>query len=732
MALIESYHTSNLFSCDGVQSVFNFSFLGGYIDRGHVKAKYTEPSGSTSEIPVSQAMFVGPYQLAFNPAPSAGGILNIYRETPSGIPLVDFADGAKISEASLDTVAKQSLFVAAESNDTAVSALRVPEPSGISMLPNVEGRKLRLVGMDGAGNPIMVTPDGGSGTALALDLADNTNTAKGSALVRHGALLNTADYSLARAVNDYGRILQGADPTGAAVSTLAFRNLLNFCIPRGLKATLPAGNYTVDGAVTDNVLLPQGSLHLHCVGNVTINVLGSSVPFERLISCETTAANSVVITGGTLTINCNNKVASPIYARHYGQGGQVNIENLKITNCKNVNFGVENGGLYLYGRWSTGTLGVIEVDGVDRTGAGTASRGVLIAEAGGPFTIDSLRVARVLATGFTADADGLYFSGFTTGASTTQREGGLTVSRAYFEDCQGRSMKFQHQDVVVQDCIINRQNVSTFDVPDVDFQLGGGHIDRLILQYRKNGSTSPLHAQFYPIASQHACTNRATTCRVGSVTLRSEVQLPRFMQVVVGAGALDASTHIEGVDLIPYGSFTGGFFSRCAVEFDAGQVAASSNKTFISARNIRGDMTGVPVVGHTSFGASVAGKLSIEVVDNTNTGVASSATKVVGATSSGEIPAFAQFKFRGNVGIHSLMMSTFTFDTQALADGCTFSYVRATATVTNGPTITAGTYVDVECLGSINGTSRKVRMTVDDAGTMGEWYTQSGTWGVIK
>jgi hypothetical protein len=78
------------------------------------------------------------------------------------------------------------------------------------------------------------------------------------------------------------------------------------------------------------------------------------------------------------------------------------------------------------------------------------------------------------------------------------------------------------------------------------------------------------------------------------------------------------------------------------------------------------------------------------------------------------------------------MMSTFTFNTQTLADGCRFTYVRATSTVTNGPVIAAGTYVDVECLGSINGTSRKVRMTVDNAGTMDEWYTQSGVWGVIK
>lgn len=519
---------------------------------------------------------------------------------------------------------------------------------------------------------------------------------------------------------------------GAGDDTAKLLAVFDYAIPLARPVTL-RGAYTVSGPISSGSTLAAGSLHIRCDGDVTITVDAGSVAFSRLLSCETTAANSVSITGGTLTIVGNSKVGSAVYARHYGQGGTVKIDALKVTGCKQSGgSAIENAGLYLLGRYRTGDLGVIDVDGVDRADSATASRGVLIQDVEGPFTVRSLRIANVLATGFAADADGLYFSGYTSGASTTQRAGSLTVLRAEFRDCQGRSIKVQHQDVTIRDIIIRRQLVTTFNAPDVDFQLGGGQIDALQLNYFKNGGSSPLHASFYPIASQHTCTDRATTCRIGKVTLRSEVQLPRLVQVIVGATALDGGTLVDDVDLIPYNGFSGSFFARCALEFDAGQVAASSNKTHLSVRNVRGEMSGVPILGHTAFGASVAAKLSVEAILNNNTGTPASGNKTISAISGGDIPALQAFNFRDNAGFHGLMMATFAFNTQTLASGCKFSYARATAVVTNGPAIAAGTYVDVECLGSINGTTRKVRMTVDNAGTMDEWYTQSGAWGVIK
>lgn len=572
------------------------------------------------------------------------------------------------------------------------------------------------------------------GDILRQDLASTTDAAKGAGLVGYASTLAYASGTIGLAVKDLQasyQVLTGADPTGVADSTAAIKALFDYCIPNKLQAVIPGGTYLVSGTVC-SATYASGSLILLLAGDVTINVNAASAAFDSLIRCETTAASSITITGGRLTIVGNSKVGSAIYARHYGQGGMVNVENVKVSGCKNVNFAVENAGVYLYGRWVAGRLGVIEVDGVDRSGTGTASRGVLIADAGGPFTIESLKVSNVLSTGFTSDADGLYFSGYTSGASTTQREGSLTVQRAEFIDCQGRSIKAQHQDVVLRDVTVRRQLVTTFSVPDIDFQLGGGQIDTLLLQYIKNGGASPLNATFYPLASQHNCTDRVTTCRIGKVTLRSEMQLPRLVQVVVGATALDGGTMVDDVSLLPYGSFTGSFFARCVLEFDAGQVVASSNKTYLSVRNVRGDMSGIPILGHTGYSTTVATKLSVDAIGNNNTGTPDANNKSIAATSGGDIPAFLQFNFNGNIGFHALMMSTFAFDTQKLADGCRFSYIRATATVTNGPAIAAGTYVDVECLGSINGTSRKVRMTVDNGGTMDEWYTQSGAWGVIK
>ena len=107
-----------IYDTDGVTVNWDFSFSGGYIDRGHVKAYVDLPTGERTELTVTPGMFIGPYQLAITPAILSGRKLTIYRDTPKGMPLVDFTDGAGFSEASMDITAKQAVFVSAESVDT--------------------------------------------------------------------------------------------------------------------------------------------------------------------------------------------------------------------------------------------------------------------------------------------------------------------------------------------------------------------------------------------------------------------------------------------------------------------------------------------------------------------------------------------------------------------------------------------------------------------------------------
>ena len=579
--------------------------------------------------------------------------------------------------------------------------------------------------------------------AFAADLASTTDVVKGPGLIGYDSLLDHGSgKTVGAALSGAGRILQGADPTGSVDATALFKALADKCIPLGEKQIWPAGTYKVSGPITSSSY-PAGSLHIHCAGDVTIEVDPASTAFSRLIQCETTAAGNVTVTGGRLTLNCNNKAGSGLYCRHYGSGGSVVIDNVRVTDAKHDTAAVvENGGVYLSGRWDSGKIGAIEVDGVDRAGGGTAARGVLIADIQGPFTAESIKVANVLSTGYTVDADGVFLSGYTSGASTTQRAGSFTIGRLEASDCQGRSLKAQHQDVSIRDCITRRQFVVSFDVLDIDFQLGGGNIDTLQLNYFKNGATSPLHANFYPLAAQQLCTDRACVTRIGNVVLRTEVQVQRLVQVVVGATALDSATYINGVEAVPYNGLTGSIFQRCAVEFDATQVAASSNKTHISIRNIRGNVTNVPLVGHTGYTTGVTNvstKLSIDALDNENTGTYDTNNRIIYPISGNEITSMSRLMCRDNTGFGDLMAPGWVMDFATLPVGLRCNINLATAVVSNGPVnLPASGYALVECIGSISSATadRNIRITVDNgvAEAPGDkcFYTGTGTWGAIK
>lgn len=107
-----------LYDTDGITTVWDFSFSGGYLDPAHVRAYIESPLGTRTDIVVTEGMLIGAFQLRITPALAAGNELVIYRDTPKNLPLVDFTDEAGFSEVALDTNAKQAVFIAAEAIDT--------------------------------------------------------------------------------------------------------------------------------------------------------------------------------------------------------------------------------------------------------------------------------------------------------------------------------------------------------------------------------------------------------------------------------------------------------------------------------------------------------------------------------------------------------------------------------------------------------------------------------------
>jgi len=114
---VEQLYSRTVYATDGSTLVWEFSFAGGYLDASHVKAVVNDVDGTATEITVTPAMLVGPFQLLINPALSAGRTLTIYRDTPKDLPIVDFTEESGFSEIALDTNAKQAVFIAAESVD---------------------------------------------------------------------------------------------------------------------------------------------------------------------------------------------------------------------------------------------------------------------------------------------------------------------------------------------------------------------------------------------------------------------------------------------------------------------------------------------------------------------------------------------------------------------------------------------------------------------------------------
>lgn len=158
-----------------------------------------------------------PSQVAINPAPAAGTVVRIYRNTPAQVPTYLFAGGIPFLPRYVDENNKQVLYALQEGllqfeavKGTADEALRVagealfqsgvavstasrteanlrkavraaPSEPDMRVLPPVAARAGRVMGFDSEGQPVGTLPQSGSGTELALQLAGPG----GSALVGH-------------------------------------------------------------------------------------------------------------------------------------------------------------------------------------------------------------------------------------------------------------------------------------------------------------------------------------------------------------------------------------------------------------------------------------------------------------------------------------------------------------------------------------------------------------------
>lgn len=234
---IRQLYSRQVWLSDGTDSLWNFQFTGGYLDKTHVKAKMTSPDGLTSElVPINYGTdFIGPFQLQVVPNIPAGYQFTIYRDTPKDLPIVNFVDGGRISEISLDTNAKQAVFIASETIDSVLDELY-----GVTLIDNEFGYKsMRRQSYTGASSVLLI--DNGR----AHYKTDGTPVAVPSTLKEEflSSIINDSASSMSITFPGGGAILQGAaDSSLYSTWVLAPYNLVNI-------THVTAGRWFISGKV---------------------------------------------------------------------------------------------------------------------------------------------------------------------------------------------------------------------------------------------------------------------------------------------------------------------------------------------------------------------------------------------------------------------------------------------------------------------------------------------------
>lgn len=512
----------------------------------------------------------------------------------------------------------------------------------------------------------------------------------------------------------------GAIGDGVTDDTAALKAAFDYAIPLAKTVLFPSGTYKITGPIQPYQSRTSGSIHIFSDGLVQIVVDASSTAFTDVLYLETTNFNSCSITGGIFEINGNNKAGRGITFRHNdGSGGDVNITaEVKIKNIKENDASAtrENQALSVYGDYGKINIENVYIEGVQRTNAAGATKGLAVSQFSGNCSIENVFVKDVLLPSVTdADADGIAIFGKSGVSTYNKRDGVAYVSNCVFEDCQGRALKSQSSEITVMRPRVKRRvYVGMVNSVDFDFQTGGhALLVEPLYEYFENGGVSPLGASHTCVAFQQ---NRDNTENVGKSiggTIVTQVQIPRYAAGLYLSGSKESYLEVSDLTVVPVDGFTSAAFTRGIVEFDASTVVAKTEKTDIVVRNIRGPL-GVSAIAHTGYvSGSLASKLSIEVTNchNTNSTVRQPFDNISGNS----INEVENFRYQNNFGFQSLLNSGWTFDFDDLVPGCTFVVDIATVSATNPPAWGASGYALIEMLDQwFAGNYRFVRVTTEN------------------
>lgn len=500
------------------------------------------------------------------------------------------------------------------------------------------------------------------------------------------------------------------------------------------------GSYTADAPLL-NIYSGDAELHLRCVGDVVIEVDHDADYIRDLIICQTDSISSGSVSGGSLTINGNEKIGSGITWRHLASedGGEVMIDcPVRVTGCKKEAAGsYENGGILIFGRYTRIVLRQPEVSGVTRLSSDGACDGICCSGFVGDVDIYSPKVSRVFIGSGTTDADGIKVFGRDIGGG--KHAGRVRVYSPKLTDCQGRSYKSQCSDDVVYDPVVVRDAAVAVGITngvDFDFQCGNGRVVNPRLIYRKDNSTSPLGTSHSIVAFQSTIESEPQRSRLENATILSDVAVPRIVLAVHTTNSADSVTEVDGIDLLPTGGLTTTMVGRAIVEMNMTPLLTRSGKTHINIIGVRGPAH-APLLGYTGYDGStdMSDKLSLCADDCRNSiAPTSNVARALHNLSGAAIQKLPKFAASRLSGYRTLYAGAFEVNFAAVEAGQQIIVDLSTVVATNPPSWGSSGYALIEGFGSYwSGTDRTVRVTKFSAAP-NCWVTTNGgtNWHVVS
>lgn len=646
--------------------------------------------------------------ITMNVAPASGATLTIVRNS-TFTQTTDLLPNDRLPAESIETAFDKATMLSQQLNEVSSRALKiaVSDSSSISTtLPTSSARASKYLAFDTNGEPTV--------------LAGPTS-----------AYVDPTTY--------------GAVGDGVADDTLALRNTFAFAIPNN-RAVMLKGTYLISGYIGLLTSTSSGGLHIACNGPVTINVSGSSTAFRQVIFAGATGTLNASISGGLLTINCNNKAAVGIdlYSASGSLSGSVSFTSaITINDCKanDASATYENGGIAIDGRFANIYMDSPRVVGVERTNtSGGACYGISIISLAGECVIVNPYIQNILCPNGTngVDADGIKIFGINNATDPAlQTLGKATVQGGSFIDCQGRSIKSQCSNVTVLNPYFKRQAyVSIINSHDVDFQSGNGVLIEPVFEYLRNSGTSPLGTSHIPVGFQQRISDVPQLGKCVGGVLKTEVSMRNFALLTQVSTSSYSETQVIGLRIEPMSPLTTTAFTRSILETDALTVLGKSVGTKIVLSDINGPMN-CGAFGYTGYAGvgSFATKLDYEVTSVNSTLAADANSLITTNLSGSQIGEVKAFLVRDNANFRDFFANA-VFNFNNLIPGCKFRVVTNSGTYTNAPSWAAGRNAFIEVLGGpgdspVTSTNRNIRVTVDNAGVVeNEFYTSDGgtTW----